>query len=395
MAEVSQKLRREVMEEQRKSRIQKVLALFLVAVIVIVAISLWKYFTAHTYSGYDVISEFASVGNLKQYQSTGKNLILVSNDGAKAVSASGELIWEVLYQLDNPSAAFCGNVAAVADVGGKDVHVIAENGIPYHYQVLYPIVKLAVAEQGVTAVMLDGGAEDYIQLYDISGGLRVDINTKTKTEGFPVDFALSPDGKKLVTLYLTFDGDAMISKITFYNAGEVGKNYIGNVVGQRSFEEDIFVGGVKFINNEVICVLKENGFALYHMKETPSLISEKDFAEQLYDIVCTESGVIAVTENAQTKKKTLHRFDNNGKETATWKDLPDYETLTATGEEVIFFSPQKVVIYRNNRSEKFTAEFERNLEAVLPAGGNRYFFLDTGHVRAVKLSESETKDGGQ
>lgn len=395
MAEVTQKLRREVIEERRRSRVRKVLLLLFAAFIIVMAVMLWNYFTAHTYSGYTVTSEFASAGNLKQYKSTGRNLILVSNDGAKAVSASGELLWEAAYQMDNPSAVFCGNVAAVGDIGGKSVHVIAENGIPSSYEVLYPIVKLAVAEQGVTAVMLDNGTEDYIQLYDIKGGLRVDIKTKTKREGFPADFALSPDGKKLVTLYLTFEGDALISKVTFYNAGEVGKNYIGNVVGQKSFDRNIFVSGVQFLNNEVICILKEDGFVLYQMKERPEFICEQNFEEKLYDMACVENGVVVVTENTQTKKKTMYRFDSSGKKTETWRELPEYETLTVTEEEIILFSPQKVIAYRNNRSEKFAAEFHRNLEAVLPAGGNRYFLIDTGRIQTIKLSENETKDGGQ
>lgn len=388
MAEVSQKLRREILEEERRSRTRKILALLLVLFLFAAAAAIWWYVTAHTYRGYAVTSELSATG---QYQSNGSSLVLYHNDGARAISGSGALLWEMSYQMDHPAAASCGNVTAVADIGGQSVYIVAENGIPYNYQVLYPIVKLAVAGQGVTAVLLNHGTEDYIQLYDINGNLSVDINTKTKTDGFPIDIALSEDGKKLVTLYLTFDGDALISKVTFYNAGEVGKNHIGNVVGQKMFEKNTLAYDVAFLNNETVCILREDGFSLYEMKETPRPLGEESF-EGLYDIVCAKDCFVVVTEDVATKQKTMVRYNEKGRKTATWKDIPDYETLVLTKEEIILFSPQKATIYRSNKSEKFLADFGRNLEAMLPAGGNRYFLIDTGGVQTIKLSETKEEE---
>ncbi|MGN0507006.1 MAG: DUF5711 family protein [Lachnospiraceae bacterium] len=386
MAEVSEKLRREVLEEKRRSRTRKILALLLVLLFIIAAVVSWRYLTAYTYESYTITSELPVNGQFVQYQNTGNALAVLSNDGAKGLSGTGELLWEISYQLDNPVAASCGSVTAIADVGGKNVYVVAENGIPHNYQVLYPIVKLATAGQGVTAVLLNNGTEDYIQLYDMNGTLRVDINTKTKTDGFPIDIALSEDGKKLVTLYLTFDGDAMISKVTFYNAGEVGKNHIGNVVGQKSFGKNVLAAGVRFLNNDTVCILKEDGFSLYRMQETPALLFEQTFEEPLYDIVCSDNCIVVVTENAATKQKTMLRYDANGKKTAVWNEIADYERLVVSEREILLFSPQKVIVYRNNKSEKFVAEFERNLEAMLPAGGNQYFLIDTGRIQTIKLS---------
>lgn len=392
MAEVVQKLRREILEEKRRSRTRRILALLFVFFLLAVATAIWWYVAAHTYKGYVVTSEFSATGQLPQYQSSGNSLIMYHNDGAKAISGNGTLLWEMSYQMDHPAAASCGNVAAVADIGGKNVYVIAENGMPYNYQVLYPIVKHAVAGQGVTAVLLDNGTEDYIQLYDINGNLSVDINTKTKTDGFPIGLALSEDGKKLVTLYLTFDGDALISKATFYNVGEVGKSHIGNIVGQNLFENTLAYD-IIFLNNETVCILKEDGFSLYEMKEIPRLLYEKSFETGLYDIICARDCFAVVTEDAATKQKTMVRYNEKGKETATWKTIPDYETLVLSKEEIILFNSQKATIYRNNKSEKFSGGFGKSLEALFPAGGNRYFLIDMEGIRTIKLSE--TKEEGK
>lgn len=384
------------LEEKTKGKVNKkdvirILQMFLVLVILLGGIGWVQYMRVREFKYYDTKSESELFSNLVGYKAGKDKLFVYGNDGARALDSAGNAVWEVSYRLDNPDVSYCESVAAVADIGGKSVYVVAENGIPYHYEVIYPIIKHEVAKQGVTAVLLDNGTEDFIQLYDITGNLRVDINTKTKTDGIPIDIALSPDGKKLVTLYVTFQGNAMICKATFYNADEVGKNYINNIVGQRSFAENLLAYDIKFLNEDTLCVLLENGFALYRMTETPELICEETITDTIEEMVCTENGIYVVKETAD-KQKTLSFFDEKGKEKQVLKDVPEYESLAASGNEIVFFSPQRVTAYRTNGSVKFSAAFAQSLDAVYPADGNRYFLVNTGKVQTIKLTNKTRKE---
>lgn len=384
------------LEEKTKGKVNKkdvirILQMFLVLVILLGGIGWVQYMRVREFKYYDTKSESELFSNLVGYKAGKGKLFVYGNDGARALDSAGNAVWEVSYRLDNPDVSYCESVAAVADIGGKSVYVVAENGIPYHYEVIYPIIKHEVAKQGVTAVLLDNGTEDFIQLYDITGNLRVDINTKTKTDGIPIDIALSPDGKKLVTLYVTFQGNAMICKATFYNADEVGKNYINNIVGQRSFAENLLAYDIKFLNEDTLCVLLENGFALYRMTETPELICEETITDTIEEMVCTENGIYVVKETAD-KQKTLSFFDEKGKEKQVLKDVPEYESLAASGNEIVFFSPQRVTAYRTNGSVKFSAAFAQSLDAVYPADGNRYFLVNTGKVQTIKLTNKTRKE---
>lgn len=377
------------LEEKTKGKLNKkniirALQILLILVLIIGGIGGMQYFRMREFKGYELRSEAELYTNLTGYTAGNDRFFAYGNDGAKAINGDGALEWEISYQLDNPDIAYCENVASVADIGGNSVYVVAENGIPYNYQVIHPIVKHEVAKQGVTAVLLDNGMEDFIQLYDITGTLRVDINTKTKTDGIPIDIALSPDGKKLVTLYVTFQGDAMICKATFYNADEVGKNYINNIVGQKTFAENLLAYDIRFLNEDTVCVLLENGFALYRMTEVPELICEKTISESIVEMICVENGLYVVKEK-EDKQKTLSFFDEKGNEKKVLAEVPEYESIAATAEEVVFFSPQKVSMYRINGSKKFSTAFEQSLEAVYPAGNNRYFLIDTGKIQTIKL----------
>lgn len=377
------------LEEKTKGRINKknikrvFLVILLLAIFIGAAVGA-QYFRVREFKGYEKETAAELAAQLSGYTFGEEKLFLYSNDGARAIGADGAAVWEASYQLDNPELVFCKDVAAIADIGGNMVYVVAENGIPYNYQVIYPIVRHEVAKQGVTAVLLDNGTEDFIQMYDIHGNLRVDINTKTKVDGIPIDIALSEDGKKLVTLYVTFQGDSMMCKVTFYNADEVGKNYINNIVGQKTFGENVLVYDVQFLNEDTLCVLLEHGFALYRMTETPELICENKTEQTIIEIVCVENGLYVVTET-ETKQRTMSFYNTKGEEKQVWKKIPEYEAIAATSEEVVFFSPQGVEIYRTNGSLKFSTAFEQSLEAVFPAGDNRYFLVDTAVVETIKL----------
>ena len=384
------------LEEKTKGKINKkdlmrVFRLLLVLAVLLGGIGWIQYLKVREFKYFDTKSESELYSNLVGYKAGEERLFVYSNDGARALDASGNALWEISYQLDNPDVVYCKDMAAVADVGGTSVYVVAENGIPYNYEVIYPIIKHEVARQGVTAVLLDNGTEDFIQMYDINGTLRVDINTKTKADGIPIDIALSPDGKKLVTLYVTFQGNAMVCKTTFYNVGEVGKNNINNIVGQKTFSENLLAYDVQFINEETLCVLLENGFVLYRMPETPELICEITIPEPIHEIICVENGLFVVKETTD-KQKTLSFFDAKGKERSILKEVPEYESIAASSDEVVFFSPQRVTSYRINGSQKFSAAFAQSLEAVYPAGGNRYFLVNTGKVQTIKLTNKTIKE---
>ncbi len=378
------------MEEKTKGKfnkkdIMRALRILLVLAVIIGGISWIQYLRIREFKGYEVQSEVQLYSNLVGYEAGNGKLFVYSNDGARAVDDTGKTVWEISYQLDNPEIAYCGDVAAVADIQGNSVYVVAENGIPHNYQVIYPIIQHEVAKQGVTAVLLDNGMEDFIQLYDMNGTLRVDINTKTKTDGIPIDIALSPDGKKLVTLYVSFQGDAMICKVTFYNADEVGKNYINNIVGQKTFAENLLVYDVRFLNEETLCVLTEHGFAIYRMTEVPELVCEKTLEETIVEVLCVDNGLYMIKETAD-KQRSMSFYNEKGAEMEIWKEIPEYESVTATAEEIVFFSPQRVTVHRLNGSRKFSTAFTQSLEAVFPAGGNRYFLVDTGKIQTIKLS---------
>lgn len=392
MAELVRELRkdkrREEQREKRRNRLRKTLSLFLVLLAVAGGAFFWWNRSARTYHGYAVTSELSLNGGILTALNEDNRLILCYHDGASALDGTGKLLWEAAFQMDNPRAAVSGGMTAIADIGGTQVCVVGENGIPHSYQVVYPIVGHDVAGQGVTVVLLDAGADDYIRLYDMTGELRVDINTKTKKDGFPVSLALSDDGTKLVTLYLSFDGDEMVSKVTFYNAGEVGKSYAGNVVGQKIYEGEL-IGGIDFLDNDTVCIRKENGADIYRMTQIPSFAAEIRADGTLLDLVASSGGIALLQQEEKTGEKTLVYYTTQGKKQAEYHGIPEYERLFVGNREVALFSPQQLTIYRGNASIKFSGELKQSYQSFAFGGGSRYFLMETGRIQTIKLEKEQ------
>ena len=111
-------------------------------------------------------------------------------------------------------------------------------------------------------------------------------------------------------------------------------------------------------------------------------------------MVCVDGGLYVVQKDT-AGQKTMSFYDTKGDEKQVWKEIPEYESIAATKDEVVFFSPQRVTVYRVNGSVKFGKSFTQSLEAIFPAGNNRYFLVDMGKVQTIKLSDesnSETKE---
>ncbi|MCQ2538172.1 MAG: DUF5711 family protein [Lachnospiraceae bacterium] len=358
-----------------------IIAVVVFAAVAIVAAVLIKERLYGTYGAYEVVSEEKVRSDRVAYYNDDNRLSLVTINGAKALDGNGNLTWEASFGLEDPTVVSCNQVSAIADIGGTNIYVISKEGIPHTINVNYPIVKVDVAQQGVVAVLLNDGQKDIIQVYDIDGKLRVEIGTNTKNEGFPVDIAISEDGKKLITLYVSFKGDDIMSKVTFYNADDVGKNFIENIVGQKVFEGRL-VYDVDFLGNDTVGIMLEDGFALYAMKEIPKFTEEKTF-DNIIDMSMYDGGVCVVSE--QAGERTLQFFDLNGQESGTVKKLPEYDVLRAGNDEAILYSSRGVTIYRKNGTKKYSGQFDGTLDNVYFGGDLRYFLVDSGAVRTIKL----------
>lgn len=351
-------------------------------VLLVSGVIAWLTLRNKSYSGYEVVQELEN-GETAEYIEADGVLIRCGKEGAQGVAKDGTLLWNVTYgTMKNPKYVFCGSVMAVADIGEKQYLLSDGTGTVKTYSTPYPIQAISVAENGMTAVLMNGEEEDYIYLYGKDGTLHSEIETVVSIDGFPIAVALSRDGKKLITSYMKVERDEPTSSVTFYNFGEVGQNYIRNLVGQVQYTK-CMVPRIEFWDNDTVLVMGENVMELFSMEERPSSVFKKELSSEVQSIAFGDY-FCTVTKNAEGQT-VLEAYNKSG-EVCMKKivSLP-YVGLHTAGDEVVLYSYSGCEVYDIKKGLVYQGTFENGIRRMFVIGGNRYYLVENRLVRVIKL----------
>lgn len=186
-----------------------------------------------------------------------------------------ESIWNKAFEFDNPIADVNGDYAAVADQGANSIFLFNTEKEVGEVTMPYPIKKVSVAKKGVVAAILEDTNDSYIEIRDKENQVISSGKTALEETGYPIDLAISDDGKKLAVSYVSIDGGKSSSKLMFYNFGEVGQSEVDNLVGAYELNDTI-LPKMEFLNNDLLVAYGDDKLMLYKIKEKPEKIWEED-----------------------------------------------------------------------------------------------------------------------
>lgn len=387
--------KRELRSYEIRKHKQKQREIIITIIIVFIAIGLVAFVVNQilhkNYMSYQVIHTVErSDSSSASYQNYGTGVLKYSRDGAVELDVAGNPLWNGTFEMKDPILDICDRYVAVSDRGYKEVQIFNGKGGMSTVSVLNPIMKTEVANQGVVAVLMDGKAVNYIGLYDETGKSLVDIRTTTQKDGYPIDISLSNDGRKLVTSYAAVINGAIQNKITFYNFGGVGQNYVARVVGGYDYGQTL-VPKIEFIDNNTVCAFGDDKFSIYSMKEIPELVYEKTFKSEIKSVFYSNKLIGFVLNNTEGDDKyRILLYDLKGKEVLNKTMNYDYDHVTLSGDELILYSDLEWIIFKSNGVEKLHYNFENNISFILPVNNkDKYIIIDNLNMEEVKLVEKK------
>lgn len=384
--------RRLEMEQKRhKQGWKAAIILFLLVFLCAVGFIIYS-FANRSFNSFQVIKQTPREdSNTVRYIRHGSNLLKYSRDGASGIDSKGKILWNGSFEMKNPAVSICDAYAVIADIGGKEAYVFSGSDTGKKIQTTLPIIQADVANQGVTALMMEDKDSNVFWIYDPYGTseqLKVEKPTNTETDGYPVDMALSDDGKKLVTSYLYLNNGVKESRVSFYNFGDVGRD-TNSLVKAEMFGQTL-IPEVDFISNNMVCVYGEQSFTLYSMEEIPKKIKDTiTFDDPIKSMFSDKSHVGFVLEKYEGESKyEVVVYDMSGKKVLDRYVDYDYTTVLLSGKEIIFYTDLKCTILRLNGKEKFQYTFDKNLEYIMPVNNyNKYILIDSTDIQEIKLVE--------
>lgn len=365
--------------------------IFLAVVLVVVFVFFLGRGKRKVYNAYDTIQTAQlSTDSTIHYLSLDGGYLSYGRDGAAAFNAQGEQRWNIAYTMKNPVAAICGTYTAIADRGDKQFYIVDGQGNSAHFELTEKIAAVSIASQGVTAVMVTGEENDHIYLYEPGSQKElIDIMTVTKNNGFPFALALSQDGRKLITSYISFDSGACVSWVTFYNFGEVGQNYVDNMVGSYSFEE--LVPELAFVTNDIAMICGEAEIIFYHVTEVPKVMAKEEFSERIQSVFYskTYTGLVLGTAKGSDSKLVMYRNDK-GKKVLDMEFSGNYKGIYTSGEDIVCYDSGELTIYNLSGKQKFYGTAAKNINAVFRVDdGTRYLLIGDETADTIRLKQVE------
>lgn len=393
MGTLSERSNEQIMKKliKRKKGVRLAGAVLAVVILAVLGLVIYNAVRTKSYVGYEKIESFERTdSNTVKYLSYEGELLKYSRDGASAIDGNGKVLWNGSYEMKDPIIDTCGKYVAIADDGGKEVYVYNGADSGTMFTVEYPISMVKIASQGVVAVVLEDNDSNVIQLYNPYGEtdkLLVEIPTNISTDGYPVDIALSRDGKSLVSSYVFMRGGIAESNICFYNFSEVGQDK-NRVVGGCNFE-DVIAGKLEFVGNDTVCILTNNGFSVYSNMKQPKEICSETFDQEIKSAMLSE-GKIGFIFGAQQEgqNRMLQIYNSSGKEILKKEIDFEYDEVNIAGDEIMFATETEARIIRMNGSSKLKCKFASNMEYFFKSEREDiYYAIDANEIYRIKLIE--------
>lgn len=346
------------------------------------------YLQTRTYSEYSVLKSVEredSPGT--QFDVFHGNILKYSKDGASLVDENNKIIWNQTYEMQSPMVDFCENYAAIADKKGDRIYIMDLSGPCGEIETSMPIQRIEVASQGMVAVLMEQNGTGYIQMYDKSGTFLAEGEVHTENSGYPLDIAISNDGKKLAVSLLDVNKGNVNTTITFFNFDAMGQNEIDNIVGQYSYA-DMVVPKVEFLTNDVMVAFGSQKAVVFEGAQKPQVKKEVAIEKEIRTIFYNDAyfGFVFDNENKDTSYN-MQVHDLRGAEVISKDFEMEYEEIGfLENDEICIRNDLECAIFTLRGVQKFHANFEKSIWKIMSVAGIRdYVFLIDGETQRIRL----------
>lgn len=362
--------RRDYLEKIRVHRGRvKAIRVFAAVIAVMAVLLVILYFTNRRYNRAEIIKirdfaaeEGSSCVNFDGY------ILQYGPNGAACADTNGSVRWSITYEMDQPIISMRGKVAAIADYGGRTIYVFNTKKQMYSISTSLPVHKVSASESGEVAAILDDKSNTWIRLYSDEGKEIAYMTRSMDENGYPMDVAVSPDGKMLCVSNLMLKDASVVSSLTFYNFGKAGKNYDQHLVGSFEYTDEVFPY-VSFLGNSACAAASDSRLVVFDTSSTePQNSFNNMLTENLQGIFRSGERIgLLFTDLTRENLYRLDLFGRDGKKEGSVGFTMAYEDLQIKGNKVYINNEQSMQIYTVGGKELFNGGFDRAVKVLIPS----------------------------
>lgn len=348
---------------------------------VAIALSYAKYSHVH------VVEKFQEEGlGDGNYISYADGFLEYGRDGVAMLNEEREELWNQPCQISNPIAEVCEKAAVVGDKGGTNIYVFQKNGLKGEIRTSRPIEKIAVSSQGIVAAILQDEETPMIMCYDAKGNVLVQQKTSLKNTGYPMDLALSQDGKGLLVSYLHTSGNGVFTNICYYYFEGDGENKENHIVAEAEYKNAI-APTVAFLNEKSSLIVTDSSLVFYKGIKEPQEQKVIKFNTEISGVAYNDKYVAITLNKEDGDGYDLRLYRANGKLAMSTEYEGEYANLQVADDQVFLYEDARCQIFNNIGVCKYRGTMELNIKNVFPAAGfNKYKVINADGFYEIQLA---------
>lgn len=365
----------------------------IIAAIGVIVIAIAVVLVMRLIDGY-VFTSYSVTGSLNRediessgYIAYGDGYIRYSNDGAAYYTAKGKALWNQTYSMQKPQVKICEDCVAIGDINGNTIYIFNKNGNIGKVDTSLVISQIEVAANGAVAAVLEDNEANYINMYDKEGNKIYSVKTTLAGDGYPLDISISNDSAKLIASYVYVSGEEIKTNVVFYNFSEVGQNETERVVGGFNHYNDVLVGDVQFLSNNIAVAVGENVISIYKIKEYPSLEKEIQIDNTIDRVFFGTDYIGLVLDNSDSGelyKMVVYNF--SGSKVCEAEFGTQVDNIQFDGSSVVMNNSTSFSVFNLKGKNVANMRFDMPASKVLPTGTRgEYILINTKYIQNIKL----------
>lgn len=354
---------------------------------VIACVGAFLFVKYRSYSDYKVISTSDNEDTVSaQYLELEGSLFKYNGDGVAVQDYEGNIFWNATYEMQNPIADECGGTIAVADQGGTNICIFNKDGELGQIETTLNIVKVKVAEQGVVAVILDGGEDTWIDFYASDGSLIAENQTRVDDPGYPLDIAISEDGVLIMVSYQFVSGEEITSYVAFYNFATAGQNQIDNIVSGYQYQ-GVVVPQVEYLDSSTAIAFRDDGFSVFEGKQIPKESANVQVEEEIVSTFYDKDNIGLVFKNdGKDKMYTMKVYNTSGHIKFEKNFNIAYTNIRMSDGQIVMNNDSQVCVITTDGVEKFNGNIdEGSIDDFFRLGMNKYMLVVDNGLSTIKF----------
>ncbi len=323
--------------------------------------------------------------NVSNYEAVENYILRYSSDGASLLNKNLKSRWNVTYDMDNPSADICEDTFVIYDHNGTNLQIFDQDGPIGSFKTSSPIVKARVSKNGNVAALVSENDAAVIHYYTSEGTEIAAISSTLKTNGYPLDFDLSPNGLYMTIAFAKIESSGIGTLLNFYDFSSSGSSYEENMASSDTYDS-VVIPQVYYTDDTTIAAISEDGFAIYKGKK-PALKKRVTFDEEIISFFHDDEKLGFVFQDENSDSPYIMKIYGIGGNLKSSKTIGvDFEKAQVSSGQLILTGSSQLGIYDMSGNCKFEGTLnEGDIASCLRIGDKQYLLVTNSKTETIYL----------